>query len=312
MSENSRRKLLKSIALGGGAIVSGKSLPEQWARPVVDTMMLPAHARTSLTTFTSGGTLPSADAGMLKNDNLFANLSEAMIEEAQANSFDPQIPCIVDNGDGTVTVDVTIQAGGTRRYQETVTVTAAKKNMGLCQETTSVFEIERDGLGLINDAHAEILVPMVEVRIDSIDGNAMGALFIDTTEEYVIDLPTGPCASAACTPTYPSDRNIKENFSRVDEQEILKKVAALNIEHWSYTDREKGVRHIGPMAQDFMAAFDVGDSERHIHMVDANGVNLAAIKALNSRLEEKEEQISLLQEQLDQILSKLDSLENKT
>ena len=48
-SDESRRKLLKSIAAGGGAIVAGKSLPENWKRPVVDSVMLPAHAETSPT-----------------------------------------------------------------------------------------------------------------------------------------------------------------------------------------------------------------------------------------------------------------------
>ena len=48
-SSESRRKLLKSITAGSGAIVAGKSLPESWSRPVVDSVMLPAHAQTSTT-----------------------------------------------------------------------------------------------------------------------------------------------------------------------------------------------------------------------------------------------------------------------
>lgn len=47
MSDTSRRKLLKSIAAGSGAIVAGKSLPDSWSRPVVDSVILPAHAQTS-------------------------------------------------------------------------------------------------------------------------------------------------------------------------------------------------------------------------------------------------------------------------
>jgi len=48
-SNDSRRKLLKSIAAGSGAVVAGKSLPESWSKPVVDSVMLPAHAETSPT-----------------------------------------------------------------------------------------------------------------------------------------------------------------------------------------------------------------------------------------------------------------------
>jgi hypothetical protein len=47
MSDASRRKLLKSIATGSGAIVAGKSLPESWSKPIVDSVVLPAHAKTS-------------------------------------------------------------------------------------------------------------------------------------------------------------------------------------------------------------------------------------------------------------------------
>jgi len=47
MSNNNRRKLLKTIAAGSGAVVAGKGLPESWSRPVVDSVLLPAHAQTS-------------------------------------------------------------------------------------------------------------------------------------------------------------------------------------------------------------------------------------------------------------------------
>ena len=47
MTENSRRNLLKAIAAGSCTLIAGKSLPEKWARPVVDSVTLPAHAQTS-------------------------------------------------------------------------------------------------------------------------------------------------------------------------------------------------------------------------------------------------------------------------
>lgn len=46
-SNESRRKLLKSIATGSGAVIAGKNLPENWARPVVESVLLPLHAQTS-------------------------------------------------------------------------------------------------------------------------------------------------------------------------------------------------------------------------------------------------------------------------
>lgn len=47
MTTNSRRALLKSIAAGGSVIVAGKTLPDKWAKPAVDAIVLPAHAETS-------------------------------------------------------------------------------------------------------------------------------------------------------------------------------------------------------------------------------------------------------------------------
>ncbi len=67
----------------------------------------------------------------------------------------------------------------------------------------------------------------------------------------------------------------------VDDAAVLRKVAALPVSEWSYTS-ERGVRHVGPMAQDFYAAFGVGEDDRHITSIDEDGVALAAIKALHA------------------------------
>jgi hypothetical protein len=77
-----------------------------------------------------------------------------------------------------------------------------------------------------------------------------------------------------------SDRNAKEAFAPVDRQALLRRLARLPITSWRYR-RERGmVRHLGPMAQDFRAAFGLGRDRRHISAVDADGVALAAIQAL--------------------------------
>jgi hypothetical protein len=77
-----------------------------------------------------------------------------------------------------------------------------------------------------------------------------------------------------------SDRNVKTNIAPLDDAAVLDKVAALPISRWSYKS-EHGVRHVGPMAQDFYAAFGVGEDDKHITSIDEDGVALAAIKALH-------------------------------
>jgi hypothetical protein len=44
--ELSRRKLLERVALGGAAI-SVSLLPSRWVKPVVETIVVPAHAQVS-------------------------------------------------------------------------------------------------------------------------------------------------------------------------------------------------------------------------------------------------------------------------
>lgn len=96
-----------------------------------------------------------------------------------------------------------------------------------------------------------------------------------------------------------SDRNQKEHFAPVDVQEVLGKVATLPITTWNYKDRKAGIRHIGPMAQDFAAAFGVGEDNRSINVVDANGVALAAIQALYQQLQEQTAEIRTMRTELD-------------
>ena len=103
--------------------------------------------------------------------------------------------------------------------------------------------------------------------------------------------------TAAGTVNGSSDRNAKENFSAVDAREVLERVAAMPVSEWNYRE-DPNTRHIGPMAQDFYAAFNVGPDEKHITMVDADGVALAAIQGLNQKLEEKETRIRTQADQL--------------
>ena len=70
MSNEKRRKLLKSIAAGSGAVIAGKSLPGSWSRPVVDAVTLPAHAQTSGGNFTGALNLGSLGLG----DTMLAGL----------------------------------------------------------------------------------------------------------------------------------------------------------------------------------------------------------------------------------------------
>jgi len=110
-----------------------------------------------------------------------------------------------------------------------------------------------------------------------------------------------------------SDRNIKEHFADIDRQSILEKVARLPIQSWNYIAEGKNVRHLGPVAQDFRAAFGLGRNETTITTVDADGVALAAIQGLNQKLIEsnleKEAQINRLEQRVVDLTERVQKAE---
>jgi trimeric autotransporter adhesin len=111
-----------------------------------------------------------------------------------------------------------------------------------------------------------------------------------------------------------SDRNAKENFTPLDNQSVLAKVAALPVTEWNYKTDSRGVQHIGPMAQDFQAAFRLdGGDDKHISVVDEGGVALAAIQGLNQKLQEElnrqDAENTKLKQQNDSLAQRLNELE---
>jgi hypothetical protein len=80
-----------------------------------------------------------------------------------------------------------------------------------------------------------------------------------------------------------SDRNRKENFLAVDGEDVLARLRSVPLSSWNYKTQDHAIRHLGPMAQDFAAAFGLGESDLLINTVDIDGVNLAAVKAVADR-----------------------------
>ena len=98
-----------------------------------------------------------------------------------------------------------------------------------------------------------------------------------------------------------SDRNLKENFQPANAREILQRVAALPIQSYNMKTQDPSIRHLGPMAQDFHTAFGVGEDDKHIATVDADGVALAAIQGLHEIVREKEAEIRELKQGLAEL-----------
>ena len=167
----------------------------------------------------------------------------------------------------------------------------------------------------LSDEEAGACVGGLYIDIDFLDKTINEVVGSTSVEVTVGDLGVGYDSQHSLrggSGTLRSDRNKKENFAGVDVQEILTKVVALPIETWNYKDQNPACRHIGPMAQDFAVAFNVGEDNRFINTVDANGVVLAAIQALYKLLQEKDAAIGTMRAELHELKQQMVSSKVQT
>jgi hypothetical protein len=108
-----------------------------------------------------------------------------------------------------------------------------------------------------------------------------------------------------------SDRNRKTDFHGINPREVLEKVVHLPVSQWRYTNEDAGVKHLGPVAQDFQSAFGLGTDDKSIGTVDADGVALAAIQGLNQKLQEELKRRDAENAELKERLSRLERLLSK-
>ena len=109
-----------------------------------------------------------------------------------------------------------------------------------------------------------------------------------------------------------SSRYTKENFSLVSGADVLSQLRGIDVSTWNYITEGRNVRHMGPMAEDFFNAFQLGTGNTSIGVQDLTGVSLAAIKELNQRtdeLQQKTVEVEQLREQVNQLERRLATLE---
>jgi hypothetical protein len=121
---------------------------------------------------------------------------------------------------------------------------------------------------------------------------------------YPIEHSSGAHLTPGGVWTNASDKNLKENFQPVDGEEILDKIEKLNISQWNYKNESDEVTHIGPTAQDFKAAFGVGDNDKTISTIDPSGVALVAVKELSKENKELKAQVAELKKMVEELAKK--------
>lgn len=140
-------------------------------------------------------------------------------------------------------------------------------------------------------------------HVDNALGAGGGSLLMTLTPAASASSPVGFARAQSFTSV--SDRRAKTGFASVDTLDVLARVLELPLSEWSYRSAPEA-RHLGPMAQDFHAAFGLnGDDDTGIAMVDADGVALAAIQGLNAKLEAELAAQAARIEVLERALSRL-------
>jgi hypothetical protein len=102
----------------------------------------------------------------------------------------------------------------------------------------------------------------------------------------------------------------KTDLLPVDIDAVLEEVVRLPITTWRYKQGEGGVRHMGPMAEDFWQAFKIGYGDQTIADLDARGVEFAAIQGLHRLVQKKDAQIEAQKDQIRALKDRVADLES--
>ena len=120
----------------------------------------------------------------------------------------------------------------------------------------------------------------------------------------LIKVANGAYLSTGGSWTNASSRSLKQNFQSVDAQDILLKLAALNILRWNYKS-DSTATHLGPIAEEFYKSFNLGGNDKSISTVDASGVALVAIQALYQESEKMKKENQELKKEIETMKNQL-------
>lgn len=145
-------------------------------------------------------------------------------------------------------------------------------------------------------------VPVSVLRVTNTNGGIAAA----QQDRFVVDSSGNVLARGTISQL--SSRFSKENFRATDGGALLAKLEQLPISSWNYRGAPTAERHLGPVAEDFRAAFGLGASERYVSVTDEAGVALASVQALQQQVKQRDARIDELEQRLRTLEAKLDRL----
>jgi hypothetical protein len=218
------------------------------------------------------GLVLAQDVVYVKNDNLGVGTS------------DPQVPVHVYRNPTTATNQTLfkLENKGAARFDIQNNQTGVLWFFQNDQDGT--YKISREGTG-----GAELILH----RRQDADGAA--TFFVDGSIQ-------------ATNVTFSSARAVKTDFAPVDGRDVLARLQTVPIQRWRYRTEEPSVRHLGPVAEDFQGAFQVGGREGTLSVVDTAGVALAAVQGLHAMLAESEDEVAALRAEVEALRGEREDL----
>lgn len=111
-------------------------------------------------------------------------------------------------------------------------------------------------------------------------GAPTNSLYVAANGRVGIGTPTpGSSLAVAGSLAQQIDPAALQAVQAVDPAQLLASLTKLPLNSWAY-NADPSLRHLGPTAQDFNAAFGLGAKDGYVSPVDLSGVALAAGKAL--------------------------------
>jgi hypothetical protein len=144
-----------------------------------------------------------------------------------------------------------------------------------------------------------------------VDSDAYEWVRFKVSGGHLIDTSIGAHLTMGGAWTNGSSRDLKEHFAPVTGTEVLARLADVPIQTWNYKAEDPSIRRMGPVAQDFYAAFGLGEGEEQMSTVDADGVALAAIQGLYELSQERRAAIEGLEAENAELRARVDDLETR-
>jgi hypothetical protein len=141
--------------------------------------------------------------------------------------------------------------------------------------------------------------PVAALRVSNADASVPA----DQRDRFLVDSAGNVTARGSIAQL--SSRAAKQDFEALDSRLLLARLEQMPVQRWRYRDAPEQQRHIGPVAEDFHAAFEVGADPRYLAPADVAGVALASVKALQVELGERDRRISELEARLAALEARL-------